>query len=110
MRLTEIHWGADQFATSFDVVRGDLVWLRTVGQAILLGNVTCLASETAAFSFTENQPANPNPPAGGAWFYLVQYRQNGIDSSYGTATVSYPRQVEGNTSSYRWKFHYSKER
>jgi hypothetical protein len=74
-------------AVSYDVIRGHLSSLHALPDRIDLGAVTCIANDSTQ---TGTLPDTESPPAGQAFFYLVQYH-DGRDSSYGTESSPGPR-------------------
>jgi len=87
-KSTTFSWNAVPDADGYQMVRGEVGGLREAGSFIDLGPVSCIypSGNLLAAERTDSQV----PPPGKAYFYLVSY-SDGMDSGYGTDTVSKPR-------------------
>ena len=65
---TSVSWTTGGAAVPFDVVRGNLVTLRTTVGNFAAATTTCLANDTMSSSLMD---ANDPPDSGGFW-YLVR--------------------------------------
>jgi len=87
-RSTTFSWNAVPGADGYRMIRGEVGGLREAGNFIDVGSVSCIypSGNLLAAERTDGQV----PPPGRAYFYLVSY-SDGMDSGYGTDTVSKPR-------------------
>jgi hypothetical protein len=87
---TLVSWGKVTGAQSYNVIRGRLGEIRDLGPVFDLGTVVCVeagsANETTA---GHEDPVSPDP--GEVFFYLVEYNDGSISSSYGTESAAKPR-------------------
>ena len=89
---TRVDW-SDPFATSnYNVVRGNLGALRDAGNFIDLGAVTCIESGSGDLSTAGDEDMD-TPAVGQAFFYLVEFVEDGQRSSYGSVYLTKPRVV-----------------
>lgn len=65
---TQLEWLASLGATSYDVVRGDLLTLRATGGNFSLATTECLANNLAGTQL----PSSAEPAAGGGYWFLVR--------------------------------------
>ncbi len=86
---TLLRWSEAGGALVYTAVRGNVGSLRETETAIDLGETACLAVSQASNTLGHEDSAIP--PAGQAIFYLVQYRDGSVSSSYGTEGVGKPR-------------------
>jgi hypothetical protein len=93
-----MYWNMVAWAQVYDVISGDVANLQVDGNRIMLGAVHVPARLITAVSFMEGDgslsggAAAAIPPAGRAFFYLVQYRDAHGGSGFGTESVPLPRE------------------
>ncbi len=93
-----LYWNTVAWAQVYDVISGDVASLKVDGNRITLGAVHVPARLITAVSFMEGGgslsggAAASIPPAGRAFFYLVQYRDAHGGSGFGTESVPLPRE------------------
>ncbi len=95
-RDTTLIWGPVEVARNYDVIRGDLANLRIDGSTIDLGQVVCIARDTAATT-TMGYEDTTIPAPGQVFFYAVQYNDGREDSSYGSESAGRARVVKPNS-------------
>ncbi len=95
-RGTTLIWGPVEGARHYDVIRGDLANLRIDGSSIDLGQVVCIARDTAATTTIGAEDA-AIPEPGHVFFYAVQYDDGREDSSYGSESAGRARVVRPNS-------------
>ncbi|MFQ5877049.1 MAG: hypothetical protein ACE5JH_05090 [Acidobacteriota bacterium] len=78
-----VYWSAVERAEGYDLIKGDAGELRMDGPPVSLGAVSVLVRRSPATSDAED-PASAAPPAGGAFYYLLQYRRGGVGAGFGT--------------------------
>ena len=91
--LARVYWSAVSGAQAYDVIAGDVASLKVDGNRITLGAVRVPARLITSASFTEgvgSPAASAIPPAGRAFFYLVDYRVGRGTSGFGTEAVPLP--------------------
>ncbi|PYT35519.1 MAG: hypothetical protein DMF52_10235, partial [Acidobacteria bacterium] len=91
--MARVYWNAVAGAQAYDVISGDVANLKADGNRVTLGTVRVPARLITAASFVEgdaSSSAGAIPPAGRAFFYLVQYRDAHGGSGYGTESVPLP--------------------
>lgn len=88
---TRIRWLEVPGAHSYNVVRGAVGSLTMASDAISLGDVRCFTGGTLATS-TEGDEDGEAPAPGSAYFYLVEYVENGRASTFGSDGVLKPRE------------------
>jgi VCBS repeat protein/thrombospondin type 3 repeat protein len=91
--LAHLYWNAVGEAQSYDVISGEIASLKVDGNRITLGAVRVPARLITPASFFEgagSSAAGVIPPAGRAFFYLVQYRDAHGTSGFGTEAVPLP--------------------
>ncbi|MBI4231006.1 MAG: choice-of-anchor D domain-containing protein [Planctomycetes bacterium] len=89
--MVRLDWNAVPGGEWYDVISGDVAVLAADSKRITLGAVRVPARGLADISWGEAAGA-PVPAAGKATFYLVQYRNGGVISGYGTESVPLPRE------------------
>jgi hypothetical protein len=89
--MAHVYWSAAPGAIGYDVIAGDVSDLAVDAGRISLGTVRVLARLTTASSWTEDA-AGPVPEPGRAIFYLVQFRDGGGASGFGTESAPLPRE------------------
>ena len=87
---TVLEWIQVPGAVHYNVVRGNLRNLRETGGFIDLGPVTCIEADSLDTNTLGHEDGD-TPAPGEAFFYLVSFF-DGKDSSYGTESVSKPRE------------------
>jgi hypothetical protein len=88
--MVHLYWIAVSGAQGYDIVSGNVGNLVTKDGAVSLGAVRVLGREVTGTSWTEG--ANGVVPSPGqAFFYVMQARENGRGSGYGTESVPLPR-------------------
>ena len=80
-----LEWTAAHNAVSYNILRGSLSHLSSVGSYTVVEGAACLARDHAGTRFS-GAPAQEDPHAGEAFFYLVE-SFDGRYSGYGTATA-----------------------
>jgi hypothetical protein len=85
---TTFSWNAVPGADGYRMIRGEVGGLREAGNFIDLGSVSCIYA--SGNLLTAERTDGQVPPSGRAYFYLVSY-DDGMDSGYGSDTVSKPR-------------------
>jgi hypothetical protein len=85
-----LEWDAAPGASGYDVIAGDTGALAVQGDRVDLGAVRVLARAITATSWSEG--AGDAPPAGRAFFYLVQYHEGSGRSGFGSETVPWERE------------------
>jgi len=93
---TMTSWEDVAGATFYHVVRGDLGSIRLDGSSLDLGTVNCIESGSLDNS-TQGGEDPTLPPAGAAFFYLVEFHDGWRYSTYGSESVGWPRLVTGET-------------
>ena len=91
--LAHVYWNAVTGAQAYDVITGDVASLKLDGNRITLGAVRVPARRITSASFVEgggSPAAGVVPPAGRAFFYLVDYRDGHGTSGFGTEAVPLP--------------------
>ena len=91
--MARVYWNAVAGAQAYDVISGDVANLKVDGNRVTLGTVRVPARLIMLVSFVEGEGSSATaagPPAGRAFFYLVQYRDAHGGSSYGTESVPLP--------------------
>jgi len=86
---TVMEWHPVPGAVFYNVIRGSVSAIGDAASAIDLGNVTCVVGASQD-SNTAGHADSDQPPAGEAFFYLVEYN-DGWRSSYGEPTALKPR-------------------
>jgi hypothetical protein len=86
-----LDWDAVPGALAYDVIAGDTAAFAVQGDRVELGGVRVLARTWTATSWSED-PATPLPPAGQAFFYLVQYHDGSGASGFGSESVFWERE------------------
>jgi hypothetical protein len=86
-----LEWDAIPGASGYDVIAGDTGALAVLGDRVDLGAVRVLARAITATSWSEG-PGDSAPPAGRAYFYLVQYHDGSRRSGFGSETVPWERE------------------
>lgn len=87
-KSTTFSWNAVPDADGYQMIRGEVGGLSEAGSFIDLGSVSCIYP--SGNLLTAERSDSQVPPPGRAYFYLVSY-SDGMDSGYGTDTVSKPR-------------------
>jgi hypothetical protein len=86
---THVEWMPAPRALRYDLIRGDVATLRETNASIDLGAIACVAGGLVGTT-TLGYDDSSVPPAGAAFFYLVEY-DDGLRSSFGTVSASKPR-------------------
>lgn len=87
---TVVSWEPIDRAQHFDTIRGSLDKLRVDGSNVDLGAVTCLETNATANSTVGHEDAAV-PEPGHAFFYLVQFYDGIVESSYGEPSAQKAR-------------------
>ena len=90
-----IYWPAVPEAEAYELIRGRLSDLRLEEREVRLGLVQGLAR--VADTWVDAGDSDDIPPVGEGYFYLVQSRQGGKGTGYGTESCPWPRVVDGCT-------------
>jgi hypothetical protein len=88
--MVRLFWPATPEATGYDVIAGELSRARVENDQLSLGTVRVLGRGTTETSFSESA-AEPLPPTGTAFFYLVQSRSDHGGTGFGTESAPWPR-------------------
>lgn len=88
---TRLFWNSVNEAQAYDLISGDLASLRMEAGRVSLGAVRVLGRMIQGTSWSETDAA-PNPPAGQAFFYLVEYRDARGPTGFGAESVPLPRE------------------
>jgi VCBS repeat protein/thrombospondin type 3 repeat protein len=80
---TIVSWPAVPGAEAYHAIRGEVRAIRERSQSIDLGAVVCLTTPVQDAAI---------PPPGVAYFYVVEYVDDGAASGYGTESVPKPRE------------------
>ena len=75
----------------YNVVRGEMKYLKENDEFFHLGQLTCISSATTQTNILGSEDPEL-PPIGEAFFYLVEYN-DGFSSGYGTESSAKPRFV-----------------
>ncbi len=87
-------WSNVPFATSYDVIRGQVANLDETLDANLLGTVDCLSSNQPPSTSQQSIFTDPTvPPLRSIFFYLVGYDHPDGHSGFGTKGAGKPRQI-----------------
>jgi FG-GAP repeat. len=87
-KSTTFSWNAVPDADGYQMIRGEVGGLSEAGGFIDLGSVSCIYPSGSLL--TAERTDSQAPPPGKTYFYLVSY-SDGMDSGFGTDTVSKPR-------------------
>jgi hypothetical protein len=87
---TIVRWNTLGPGLSYDLVRGNVAALRSVGGLTDLGVVTCLENDSTDLSNRGLGDATL-PPVGQAFFYLARPTPKGTPPGYGLSTSGQPR-------------------
>lgn len=87
--MAHLYWNAVTGAEMYDLIEGDLSQVTTQNGILWLGPVHVQASAQSQTSYSEGS-SGTIPPVGGAFFYLVQYRDGLAASGWGTESSPWP--------------------
>jgi hypothetical protein len=87
---TVVSWRALAGAPEYDVIRGALSGIAETGDAIALGPVVCIEDDSSDESTLFHEDTE-DPDPGAAFFYLVEFHDQAVSSTYGTDTAPKPR-------------------
>jgi hypothetical protein len=93
---TVTSWGDVAGAIYYHVVRGDLGAIRIEESSLNLGAFRCIESGSLDNS-TQDSEDPEVPPAGAAYFYLVEFHDGWRHSGYGSESVGWARPVGDDT-------------
>lgn len=90
---TKLEWDDVRGASHYNVIRGELASIRVTADAYRLGHVQCIAARRAE-SDTEGYEDPSVPAPGKAFFYLVEFVEDGRRSGFGTESAAMPREID----------------
>lgn len=88
---TVARWSTLGPGVTYDLIRGDVAALRTLGGMVDLGVVACIENDSTDLSNRTAGDAEV-PPVGKAFFYLVRQTPRGSGMGYGSSSTHLARQ------------------